>query len=55
MIVYRQAAVAELSALKTLLWDQGPNQWNYLTEEGVEAEFKLIEEGDGDGDGGGGC
>ncbi|MBJ7556238.1 GNAT family N-acetyltransferase [Marinomonas spartinae] len=45
MIVYRQAAVAELSALKTLLWDQGPNVWNYLTEEGVEAEFKLIEEG----------
>jgi ribosomal protein S18 acetylase RimI-like enzyme len=45
MIRYRTATLAELVDVKALLWDQGPNQWNYLTEEGVEAEFALVEQG----------
>ncbi|WP_137169154.1 GNAT family N-acetyltransferase [Marinomonas sp. FW-1] len=45
MIVYRQAELDELFELKKLLWNQGPNEWNYLTEEGVDAEFTLIEQG----------
>jgi ribosomal protein S18 acetylase RimI-like enzyme len=45
MIHYRTATLAELADVKALLWDQGPNQWNYLTEEGVEAEFALVEQG----------
>ncbi|WP_421856012.1 GNAT family N-acetyltransferase [Marinomonas sp.] len=45
MIVFRPAALEELADVKALLWDQGPNEWNYLTEEGVDAEFSLIEQG----------
>jgi ribosomal protein S18 acetylase RimI-like enzyme len=45
MIMYRQAFLEELPDLKNLLWDQGPNEWNYLTEEGVDAELALIEQG----------
>lgn len=45
MIMFRSAVLTELPDLKKLLWDQGPNEWNYLTEEGVDAEFALIEQG----------
>ena len=45
MVIFRQAALEELADVKKLLWDQGPNEWNYLTEEGVDAEFSLIEQG----------
>ena len=45
MIMFRSAALEELADVKALLWDQGPNEWNYLTEEGVDAEFALIEQG----------
>ena len=45
MIMCRQAALEELADVKALLWDQGPNEWNYLIEEGVDAEFELIEQG----------
>lgn len=45
MIVFRPAALEELADVKALLWEQGPNEWNYLTEEGVDAEFSLIEQG----------
>ncbi|WP_409418659.1 N-acetyltransferase family protein [Marinomonas sp. RS-M-Aa-14] len=45
MIVFRPAAVEELADVKALLWDQGPNKWNYLTEESVETEFALVEQG----------
>lgn len=45
MIVLRPAAFEELADVKALLWDQGPNEWNYLTEEDVDAEFELIEQG----------
>lgn len=45
MIIFRPAALEELADVKALLWDQGPNEWNYLTEEGVDAEFSLIEQG----------
>ena len=45
MITLRQAALEELADVKALLWNHGPNEWNYLTEEGVDAEFSLIEHG----------
>jgi hypothetical protein len=45
MIMFRQAVLEELADVKALLWNHGPNEWNYLTEEGVDAEFSLIEHG----------
>ncbi|MCG7536561.1 GNAT family N-acetyltransferase [Pseudoalteromonas sp. OOF1S-7] len=42
MITYRLALAAEAEALKALLWQHGQNEWNYLTEEGVHAEFELF-------------
>jgi len=44
VIEYREALVEEVDELKRILWKHGPNEWNYLTEEGVEAEFALIEQ-----------
>jgi len=45
MIIFRQATLEELADVEKLLWRQGPNEWNYLTKEGVDAEFALIEQG----------
>ncbi|KID57760.1 hypothetical protein JF50_09150 [Pseudoalteromonas luteoviolacea] len=46
MVDYRLAKVSELNELKSLLWKYGPNEWNYLTQEGVKGEFALIEQKD---------
>ncbi|AOT07876.1 GNAT family N-acetyltransferase [Pseudoalteromonas luteoviolacea] len=44
MIQYKIAEVTELPVLKSLLWKYGPNEWNYLTQDGVEGEFTLIKQ-----------
>lgn len=45
MITYRKASLGEIHDLKNLLWEFGPNDWNYLTPEGVDDEFTLVENG----------
>lgn len=45
MIEYRKALVEEIDELKKLLWKYGPNEWNYLTQEGVDDEFLLLQDG----------
>lgn len=45
MITYRKASLQEIDKLKALLWEFGPNEWNYLTPEGVNDEFSLVENG----------
>lgn len=45
MVTYRKASIEEIDELKALLWEFGPNEWNYLTPEGVDDEFSLIENG----------
>ncbi|TMP39840.1 GNAT family N-acetyltransferase [Pseudoalteromonas rubra] len=42
MITYRLALATEADVLKKLLWQHGQNEWNYLTEAGVNAEFELL-------------
>ncbi|MGI9319358.1 MAG: GNAT family N-acetyltransferase [bacterium] len=42
MIEYRNALSDETNKIKTLLWEHGPNQWNHLTEKGVDDELSLI-------------
>lgn len=44
-ITYRKALLAEIPVLKALLWEFGPNEWNYLTHQGVDEEFALVESG----------
>ncbi|RXE88454.1 GNAT family N-acetyltransferase [Pseudoalteromonas sp. A757] len=34
-----------MDKLKDLLWEFGPNEWNYLTPEGINDEFALVESG----------
>lgn len=45
MIEYRKAFINEIEQLKALLWEFGPNEWNYLTPEGVNDEFTLVQRG----------
>ncbi|MEN6670286.1 GNAT family N-acetyltransferase [Psychrobacter sp. B38] len=45
LVEYRKAAIEEIEDLKALLWKFGPNEWNYLTPEGVNDEFALVENG----------
>lgn len=45
MITYRKARLEEIDKLKALLWEFGPNEWNYLTDDGVEDEFNLVTAG----------
>ena len=45
MALFRKASTQEIDKLKSLLWEFGPNEWNYLTPEGVNNEFALIERG----------
>ncbi|AZZ96168.1 GNAT family N-acetyltransferase [Pseudoalteromonas sp. R3] len=45
MVTYRLALATEADNLKKLLWQHGQNEWNYLTEAGVNAEFELLERG----------
>ena len=42
MLNYRLANKNEIPQLKNVLWQHGPNQWNYLTEQGVDDEMQLI-------------
>jgi len=45
LLEYRKAIVEEIDELKKILWKYGPNEWNYLTREGVNEEFALVEQG----------
>ncbi|AQA19318.1 GNAT family N-acetyltransferase [Halioglobus japonicus] len=41
----RPLTSADLSAMRTLLFAEGPNEWNYLTDESVDDQMALIREG----------
>ena len=45
LIKYRKALNEEIDQLKQLLWQYGPNEWNFLSTEGVDSEFALMESG----------
>jgi len=45
LIEYRNALIEEIDDLKELLWKYGPNEWNYLTKEGIDSEFSLVKDG----------
>lgn len=36
---------ADLAAMRELLFSDGPNEWNYLTEESVDIQIDLIKKG----------
>ncbi|MEP1469342.1 MAG: GNAT family N-acetyltransferase [Halieaceae bacterium] len=44
-IASRKLTEADLEQMKTLLFNEGPNEWNYLTEESVNEQLTLIREG----------
>jgi len=35
----------DLNEMETLLRTEGPNEWNYITDESIEEQFQLIREG----------
>ncbi len=42
MIEFRQEHSGELDSLKNFLFEHGPNQWNYLPEDGINKTFSLL-------------
>lgn len=38
----RQVSDADLQEMRSLLLKDGPNEWNYITEESIEHQFQLI-------------
>jgi GNAT superfamily N-acetyltransferase len=45
-IRYRDAEPTDVSALRTLIFEHGPNPWNHLPEDGVNAHLDRIHAGD---------
>jgi len=45
LIEYRKAFSEEIDELKKLIWEYGPNEWNFLTQDGVNDEFDLVGDG----------
>ena len=43
-IEYRAAAPDDIAAMRTLIFEHGPNQWNYLPEDDVTRHLKEIRE-----------
>jgi GNAT superfamily N-acetyltransferase len=41
----RALNVADFEQMKNLLFRDGPNDWNYITDESVEQQFELIKHG----------
>ena len=44
-ITNRKLTDPDLQSMKTLLFDEGPNEWNYLTEDSVNTQMDLIRDG----------
>lgn len=44
-IHYRDAAPEDVAAMRGLIFEHGPNPWNYLPEDGVNAHLDRIEAG----------
>ncbi|MEH6585855.1 MAG: GNAT family N-acetyltransferase [Halioglobus sp.] len=44
-IISRKLTDSDLQSMKTLLFNEGPNEWNYLTEESVDQQIELIKTG----------
>lgn len=44
-IISRKVDDSDLKSMKTLLFSEGPNEWNYLTEESVDQQIALIRTG----------
>ena len=42
MYEYRNAQRDELPSLKSFLFDQGTNPWNYLPQQGIDSTFEMI-------------
>ena len=40
----RQLTESECDHMKALIFKEGPNEWNYLTEESVNEQMDLIDE-----------
>ena len=44
-IISRKLTDSDLKNMKTLLFNEGPSEWNYLTEDSVNEQIDLIREG----------
>ncbi len=44
-ITSRKLTDSDLESMKTLLFNEGPSEWNYLTEESVNEQIDLIRDG----------
>ncbi len=41
----RQLDETDLQAMRELLLKEGPNEWNYITDESIDHQFQLIKQG----------
>ncbi len=41
----RQLDETDLQAMRELLLKEGPNEWNYITDESIDHQFQLINQG----------
>lgn len=41
----RQLKESDYAEMRSLLLKEGPNEWNYITEESIDHQFSLIEKG----------
>ena len=41
----RQLNEADLQTMRKLLLKEGPNEWNYITDESIDHQFQLINQG----------
>ena len=41
----RQLNETDLQAMRELLLKEGPNEWNYITDESIDHQFQLINQG----------
>ncbi len=41
----RQLGESDLKKMKALLLEEGPNDWNFLSEESIDSQFQLIRDG----------
>ncbi|MEM1114342.1 MAG: GNAT family N-acetyltransferase [Pseudomonadota bacterium] len=41
----RKPTSQDFQAMRKLLLNEGPNEWNYITDESIDRQFQLIEDG----------
>ena len=41
----RQLIESDFQAMRELLLEEGPNEWNYITDESIDHQFQLLSEG----------